>query len=165
MNDQPAPPQKPLSGWQLLLTLGCFLLIFSILFYDQRIHDDNLRIIVFVAILILSQVLLLIVNIVTSLKNKKQVIDQEQKLARLKHHGTLIKDLPYQVISSPGQDFLIKVDYQTKIGQQLELVGAPQFTGQIRQGDLVELLIDEQDPTNYLIDFVIDLTNESCSSK
>jgi len=80
-------------------------------------------------------------------------------------NGTLIKNLPYSIkvkdiaaesSSHTIEVFWIVVDYTTKDGKVLHLKSDVHYTG--RRGDsdgFVDLLIDENHPKHYFIDFNI----------
>ncbi len=78
-------------------------------------------------------------------------------------NGTLIKNLPYRVkVKNTGDDVYSKtyvrifVDYTTGDGKVLHLKSDKHYGGTVRDKDgRVDLLIDENNPKHYFIDFNI----------
>lgn len=85
-----------------------------------------------------------------------------KKMKYLAQYGTLIKGLPYMMeetnLSINGAKlFAISLDYTTPSGIILHLVGEPRYDRRFNDEDnLVDLLIDMNDTSNYYIDFNIE---------
>lgn len=105
----------------------------------------------FVAILLLG----------ISIYVKKQHKALIKKIDYLKQHGTLIKGLDYKVKNSNievnGNNVpILVVTYESKSGKTMSLESEPKYNGILNNEDgTVDLLIDENDYSNYYIDFEI----------
>lgn len=99
-----------------------------------------------------------IIGIVMMLKVRKKI----NRIKYLSQNGTLIKNLPYTLentnISVNGRNLqAIAVNYTLPNGTTVHLVGEARYDYKTSDEDqLVDLLIDLNDPTNYFIDFNID---------
>ena len=91
----------------------------------------------------------------------KKVIKRLKDVKKLKTTGTLIKDLPYELVSSNlyvnGHNAKrIKVKYTLPNGKEVTLKSDPLIDGLDDEDGDVDLLIDLNDPSNYYIAFSID---------
>ena len=88
-----------------------------------------------------------------------------KRIKKLNETGKLVKGLPYHMentnISVNGAQILkIALEYQLPSGETKTLYGEPRFDKKHTDSDnLVDLLIDENDPDNYFIDFEINRKN------
>ncbi|MFI3307284.1 MAG: hypothetical protein R3Y21_01830 [Mycoplasmatota bacterium] len=98
----------------------------------------------------------LYVSITHIIKTNKKI----KKVKYLANHGKLVKGLKYELIFT-GQTvneqkiYCILINYEIN-GDVISLKGDPRYDFKSRDSDeLVDLLIDPNDPTNYYIDFEI----------
>lgn len=112
---------------------------------------------IFMYFLCLFPVIFILVGFIQVTKCIKQI----KKIKDLNLHGKLIKNLPYELVNSNysinnRNIRAIKVIYKLPNGVETELIGNPRFDGKMTDEDgFVDLLIDEQNPENYYIDFNI----------
>ncbi len=97
--------------------------------------------------------------LLTSKANKKI-----KRLKKLNETGKLVKGLPYSLentnVSINGQTLpRIKVEYRLKTGEITTLTSGPIFDTKHSDSSTVDLLIDENNPDNYFIDFEINRKN------
>lgn len=92
---------------------------------------------------------------------KKKHKELLNKIDYLRFHGTLIKGLEYKVKNSNvevnGNNIpILVVTYENKAGKTMSLESEPKYNGILNNEDgTVDLLIDENDYSNYYIDFEI----------
>lgn len=102
-------------------------------------------------------ILLIGIAIFTKKKHKELL----NKIDYLRFHGTLIKGLEYKVKNSNvevnGNNIpILVVTYENKAGKTMSLESEPKYNGILNNEDgTVDLLIDENDYSNYYIDFEI----------
>jgi hypothetical protein len=90
-----------------------------------------------------------------------KVNNKIKRIKKLNETGKLVKGLPYHMensnITVNGSSILkIAIEYQLPSGETKTLYGEPRFDRKHSDSDnLVDLLIDENDPDNYFIDFEI----------
>ncbi|MGE5456168.1 MAG: hypothetical protein ACM3O4_03590 [Ignavibacteriales bacterium] len=112
---------------------------------------------IFMYFLCLFPIIFILVGFIQVNKCIKQI----KKIKDLNMHGKLIKNLPYELVNSNysinnRNIRAIKVIYKLPNGVETELIGNPRFDGKMTDEDgFVDLLIDEQNPENYYIDFNI----------
>ncbi len=91
-------------------------------------------------------------------KRSKKDIERIETLAKT---GTLIKNIPYQTVSSgytvnDRQIMALQIAYKTPDGKVLNLKSNPKFDNKVFDPDgKADLLIDPKDYTNYYIDIEI----------
>ena len=91
-------------------------------------------------------------------KKNKEEIARVQKLAQT---GTLIKNIPYELTKSNitdtnGPIYQIKITYKNANGEDIPLISNPKYGGVLgSKSGTADLLIDENDYSNYYIDFEI----------
>ena len=111
--------------------------------------------------IILLAMLIPIVFIVVAVININGINKRIKKIKKLNQNGKLIKNLPYRLENSGtimnGVPIQIPVvDYTLPSGTTLTLSGDLRYDGKNCDADgMVDLLIDENDPNNYFIDFEI----------
>ena len=98
-------------------------------------------------------------TLLTSKVNKKI-----KRLKKLNETGKLVKGIPY--ISENTNIYMngqilprIKVEYRLKTGEITTLTSGPIFDTKHSNSSTVDLLIDENNPDNYFIDFEINRKN------
>lgn len=112
---------------------------------------------IFMYFLCLFPVIFILVGFIQINKCIKKI----KNIKYLNLHGKLIKHLPYELVNSNysinnRNIKAIKVIYKLPNGVETELIGNPRFDGKMADQDgFVDLLIDEQNPENYYIDFNI----------
>lgn len=101
------------------------------------------------------------VFILLGLRSIFKVVKQIRRVEELSKFGKLIKGLPYHLKNTGMAKFgkeikVLVVSYTLPSGTVIDLEGDPRFDYKIVDGDgCVDLLIDENDPSNYFIDFNI----------
>lgn len=101
------------------------------------------------------------VFIFLGLRNILKVAKQIKRVEELSKFGKLIKGLPYFLkntgMSKFGKEIKVPVvSYTLPSGTVVDLEGDPRFDYKITDSDgCVDLLIDENNPSNYFIDFNI----------
>ena len=91
-------------------------------------------------------------------KKHQTEIDRVQKLAKT---GTLVKNIPYEIERSSitdnnGPVYQIKITYKNASGVEIPLLSNPKYGGVLgSKSGTADLLIDENDYSNYYIDFEI----------
>ena len=118
-------------------------------------YTENSMVLLIVFMII--PIILLGVSIFQIRKINKKI----KALKELNMRGKLIKGLTYRLVDShiSINDVPLKVlvvDYTLPNGNKIELKGDSRFDRKLRDEDgLVDLLIDESNPSNYFIDFEI----------
>lgn len=134
----------------------------DIIYYDKNnpencmpnIEMDFYKFFILFAIL---PVIFIIIGIIFILNVRKKV----KKAKYLSEYGQLIKNLPYRMVNSNvtinnRRLLAIEIDYTLPDGTTKKLVGNPRYDHKTSDEDnLVDLLIDPNDPNNYYIDFNI----------
>ena len=111
--------------------------------------------------LLLIFTLLPIIFIVIGVRMNMKVAKRVKQIEALNQTGKLVKNLPYHLeqsnIEINNQPIMkIVVDYRLPSGEVLKLEGDPRYDHKSEDADgLVDLVIDEQDPKNYYLDFEI----------
>lgn len=105
--------------------------------------------------------LLPIIFIVIGARMNMKLAKRVKQIETLNQTGKLVKNLPYHLeqsnIEVNNQPIMkIVVDYRLPSGEVLKLEGDPRYDHKSEDADgLVDLVIDEQDPKNYYLDFEI----------
>lgn len=99
---------------------------------------------------------------VINIKNKNKKFKAKlESINKLKQNGKLIKNLPYKLVESGivvNNVPLLRpvVDYTLPTGATVPLYGDVRYDKKYYDSDgMMDLLIDENDPTNYYMDFEI----------
>ena len=95
-------------------------------------------------------------------KEKNKINDNIKRVEKLKEHGILIKNLPYELKEVKENNnygkiiYKIKVIFEIEKGKTLSLESEPKYlTALGRENGTVDVLIDPDDYDNYFIDFEI----------
>ncbi len=130
------------------------------IYYDSKnpsncIIDDNTNNIFNIVFIIVSLVLL-VIGLILLFKNIKKI----NNIKYLNTHGKLVKGIPYSMqetnISVNNRRLLKIVITYTLNGNTYTLSSEPRYDNKVNDSDnLVDLLIDENNPKNYYIDFEI----------
>lgn len=102
-------------------------------------------------------VILTIVGVAIIIKSEKKI----KKIKELNKYGKLVKNLPYRLEASGITVNNVRiqrpvVDYTLSSGVKITLYGDPRMDRKVADADgMVDLIIDENDPNNYFIDFEI----------
>lgn len=88
----------------------------------------------------------------------------------MNEHGKLVKNIPY-TLEDTNVTIMNKVikkpviNYVTQLGEVIKLEGDPRYDHKTSDADnMVDLVIDENDLTNYFIDFEINRLSGNLSS-
>lgn len=128
--------------------------------------DDLTTTISFMAIFYIIPVIFFIIGLIGIIKNNKNI----KKIMKLNDTGKLVKGLKYRLepsnYSVNGVTIMKPViDYQLPNGDVVALSGDPRHDRKSGDADgLVDLLIDEENPENYFIDFEINRLSGNLSS-
>ena len=118
-------------------------------------YDKNSNVIFIIFMLL--PIIFIAVGLINILKVNKRI----KQIKALNNTGKLIKGLPYRMENTGAKvnDVPIQrpvVDYVLPNGTTISLQGDPRHDRKHFDGDgMVDLLVDENDPTNYFIDFEI----------
>lgn len=115
---------------------------------------------------VLMGAVLTVIGAVNMIKGEKKI----KKIKELNKYGKLVKNLPYRLEPSgitvnnvPVQRPV--VDYTLASGVKVTLYGDPRMDRKVADEDgMVDLIIDENDPSNYFIDFEINRLTGNLSS-
>ena len=111
----------------------------------------------FVLIFTILPIIMIVIGIVNMLKINKRI----KQINALNSNGKLAKNLPYYLEDTgmAVNDVKIKrpvVDYILPSGEKVKLKGDPRHDRKLIDTDgMVDLVIDESNPSNYFIDFEI----------
>ena len=135
----------------------------KVVYYDsknpERCYDSYSKSVNWIMLVVLIAILYMLLYgfIRLTRTNKKIKIIKE-----LCQNGKLIKNLPYRLVDADfggSKERILKkivVDYKLPSGETVELYGDTRFDEKTRDQDgMVDLLIDENDPTKYFVDFEI----------
>lgn len=131
-------------------------------YYDSKNPSDciteyswsKLKVMVLFLILPISFIILAIVGIIKTNRRVKQIMELNQK-------GKLVKNLPYRLVETGRivnnvPILMPVVDYVLPSGKTVTLKGDARHDRKNSDADgMVDLLIDESNPSNYFIDFEI----------
>ena len=122
---------------------------------SNPITDGNTNNIFNIVFIIVSLVLL-VIGLILLFKNIKKI----NNIKYLNTHGKLVKGIPYSMqetnISVNNRRLLKIVITYTLNGNTYTLSSEPRYDNKVNDSDnLVDLLIDENNPKNYYIDFEI----------
>ena len=94
-------------------------------------------------------------------KSNKKNKDKIKRVRKLAESGVLFKNLNYNLVPSGSYVngnviYCVEVIYENSRGIKIPLVSEPKYDGRLSRADgTVDLLIDENDTSNYFIDFEI----------
>lgn len=140
-------------------------------YYDSKNPEDCMTdysksVTKYMYIGVLVGALLTVVGTMVMIKGEKKI----KKIKELNKYGKLVKNLPYRLEPSgitvnnvPVQRPV--VDYTLASGVKVTLYGDPRMDRKVADADgKVDLIIDENDPSNYFIDFEINRLTGNLSS-
>lgn len=111
----------------------------------------------FLLIFLLIPIVFMIIGIINISKINKRV----RTIRQLNKHGKLVKNLPYHlentgITMNNAQVQRLVVNYVLPSGSTIKLYSEPRYDQRISDRDgMVDLIIDENNPNNYFIDFEI----------
>lgn len=106
-------------------------------------------------------IIVCIVVIVIAKSMKKKAINNIERVQKLAKEGLLIKNMPYQLVSSGtvinGKPiYCMQVEYENASGEKIPLQSEAKYNNKLSDKDgTADLLIDPNDYSNYYIDVEI----------
>ena len=126
-----------------------FILI-AILIFSTPIQKDTSTLIL-TTIPFMIDIGIIIIIIIYNISARRKLKKEKETVKYLTKNGILVKELPFEIISSDSQNLTIKITYQNANGVKIPLTSDVKKMKQ----ETVDLLIDPNDYSNYFIDFEI----------
>ena len=148
-------------GLSIFIVLSFIPFLFAGLFTMKEEFEFGLSFIILPLCVSLIFVIVGVGFFIGGLKYQKKVNKEMERIQKLSTMGTLIKNIPYDLVPSNiqvnGRDvYCLKIVYKNSNGVEIPLVSDPKYNAVLGDKDgTCDLLIDPNDYSNYYIDLEI----------